>query len=179
MSICLYGVSSHAIDQRRIAGLHFKGGIFTNITRDHLDYHLTFENYLKAKKRFFDDLTEDAFALTNLDDKNGTVMLQNTKAKKYTYSLRSMADFKTRILEQGFDGMLLEMNGKQVHVSFVGKFNASNLTAVFGAAVLLGEEETEVLRILSLLHPVSGRLETLHAPAGYTVLWIMLTHPML
>lgn len=163
-------VSSHAIDQRRIAGLHFKGGIFTNITRDHLDYHLTFENYLKAKKKFFDDLTEDAFALTNLDDKNGTVMLQNTKAKKYTYSLRSMADFKTRILEQGFDGMLLEMNGKQVHVSFVGKFNASNLTAVFGAAVLLGEEETEVLRILSLLHPVSGRLETLHAPAGYTVI---------
>ncbi len=152
------------------AGLLFKGGIFTNITRDHLDYHLTFENYLKAKKKFFDDLPENAFALTNLDDKNGLVMLQNTKAKKYTYSLRSMADFKTRILEQDFEGMLLEMNGKQVHVSFVGKFNASNLTAVFGAAVLMGEEETEVLRILSLLHPVSGRLETLHAPSGYTVI---------
>jgi UDP-N-acetylmuramoyl-L-alanyl-D-glutamate--2,6-diaminopimelate ligase len=107
-------VSSHSVDQRRIAGLEFDGGIFTNITRDHIDYHLTFENYLKAKKRFFDELTSEAFALTNADDKNGMVMLQNTKAKKYSYSLRSMADFKTRILEHGFDGMLLDMNDKEV-----------------------------------------------------------------
>lgn len=163
-------VSSHAVDQRRIAGLEFDGAIFTNITRDHIDYHLTFENYLKAKKRFFDDLSVEAFALTNADDKNGLVMLQNSKAKKYTYSLRGMADFKTRILEHGFEGMLLDMNDKEVNVSFIGKFNASNLSAVFGAAVLLGQDELEVLRIISSLHSVSGRFETLHAPAGYTVI---------
>lgn len=163
-------VSSHSIDQRRIAGLEFDGGIFTNITRDHIDYHLTFENYLKAKKQFFDELPTDAFALTNADDKNGLVMLQNSKAKKYTYSLRGMADFKTRILEHGFEGMLLDMNDKEVNVSFIGKFNASNLSAVFGAAVLLGQDEMEVLRIISSLHSVSGRFETLHAPAGYTAI---------
>jgi UDP-N-acetylmuramoyl-L-alanyl-D-glutamate--2,6-diaminopimelate ligase len=163
-------VSSHAVDQRRIAGLEFDGAIFTNITRDHIDYHLTFENYLKAKKRFFDDLSVEAFALTNADDKNGLVMLQNSKAKKYTYSLRGMADFKTRILEHGFEGMLLDMNDKEVNVSFIGKFNASNLSAVFGAAVLLGQDELEVLRIISSLHSVSGRFETLHAPAGYTAI---------
>jgi len=163
-------VSSHAIDQRRIAGLEFAGGIFTNITRDHIDYHLTFENYLKAKKRFFDDLPAEAFALTNADDKNGLVMLQNSKAKKYTYSLRTLADFKTRILEHGFEGMLLDMNDREVNVSFIGKFNASNLSAVFGAAVLLGQEELEVLRIISSLHSVSGRIETFHAPAGYTAI---------
>jgi UDP-N-acetylmuramoyl-L-alanyl-D-glutamate--2,6-diaminopimelate ligase len=163
-------VSSHSIDQRRIAGLEFYGGIFTNITRDHIDYHLTFENYLKAKKRFFDDLPAEAFALTNLDDKNGLVMLQNSKAKKFTYSLRGMADFKTRILEYGFEGMLLDMNNKEVNVSFIGKFNASNLSAVFGTAVLLGQDEMEVLRIISMLHSVSGRFETLHAPLGYTAI---------
>jgi len=163
-------VSSHSVDQRRIAGLEFDGGVFTNITRDHIDYHLTFENYLKAKKQFFDELPDDAFALTNADDKNGLVMLQNSKAKKYTYSLRSMADFKTRILEHGFEGMLLDMNDKEVNVSFIGKFNASNLSAVFGAAVLLGQDEMEVLRIISSLHSVSGRFETLHAPAGYTAI---------
>lgn len=163
-------VSSHSIDQHRIAGLEFDGGIFTNITRDHIDYHLTFENYLHAKKKFFDDLTEDAFALTNLDDKNGMVMLQNSKAKKYTYSLRTLADFKTRILEHGFEGMLLDMNNREVNVSFIGKFNASNLSAVFGAAVLLGQEENEVLRILSSLHSVSGRIETFHSKSGYTVI---------
>jgi UDP-N-acetylmuramoyl-L-alanyl-D-glutamate--2,6-diaminopimelate ligase len=163
-------VSSHAIDQRRIAGLEFAGGIFTNITRDHIDYHLTFENYLKAKKRFFDDLPADAFALTNADDKNGLVMLQNSKAKKYTYSLRTLADFKTRILEHGFEGMLLDMNDREVNVSFIGRFNASNLSAVFGAAVLMGQEELEVLRIISSLHSVSGRIETFHAPAGYTAI---------
>jgi len=163
-------VSSHAIDQSRIAGLDFDGGVFTNITRDHIDYHLTFENYLKAKKQFFDNLSDNAFALTNADDKNGLVMLQNSKAKKYTYSLRAMADFKTRIIEHGFEGMLLDMNDREVNVSFIGKFNASNLSAVFGTAVLLGQDELEVLRIISLLHSVSGRFQTLHAPAGYTAI---------
>jgi UDP-N-acetylmuramoyl-L-alanyl-D-glutamate--2,6-diaminopimelate ligase len=163
-------VSSHSIDQRRIAGLEFNGAIFTNITRDHIDYHLTFENYLKAKKRFFDALSNEAFALTNGDDKNGMVMLQNTKAGKYSYSLRGMADFKTKILEHSFDGMLLEMNDREVNVSFIGKFNASNLTAVFGAAVLLGQDELEVLRIISSLHSVSGRFETLRSPLGYTAI---------
>jgi UDP-N-acetylmuramoyl-L-alanyl-D-glutamate--2,6-diaminopimelate ligase len=163
-------VSSHSVEQRRIAGLEFDGGIFTNITRDHIDYHLTFENYLKAKKRFFDELPADTFALTNVDDKNGLVMLQNSKANKYTYSLRTMADFKTRILEHGFDGMLLDMNDKEVNVSFIGKFNASNLTAVFGTAVLLGQDELEVLRIISSLQSVSGRFETLRAPQGYTAI---------
>ena len=160
-------VSSHSVDQRRIAGLDFDGGIFTNLTRDHIDYHLTFENYLKAKKRFFDELKSNAFALTNIDDKNGLVMVQNTKAKKYSYSLRAMADFKTRILEHGFEGMLLDMNNKEVNVSFIGRFNASNLSAVFGTAVLLEQDELEVLRIISSLHSVSGRFETLHAPSGY------------
>lgn len=163
-------VSSHSVDQRRIAGLQFDGGIFTNITRDHIDYHLTFENYLKAKKQFFDELSSEAFALTNADDKNGLVLLQNSKAKKYTYSLRSMADFKTRILEHGFEGMLLDMNDREVNVSFIGKFNASNLSAVFGTAVLLGQDEIEVLRIISSLHSVSGRFETLHSPAGFTAI---------
>ncbi|HEY5590547.1 MAG TPA: UDP-N-acetylmuramoyl-L-alanyl-D-glutamate--2,6-diaminopimelate ligase [Paludibacter sp.] len=163
-------VSSHSVDQRRIAGLEFDGGVFTNITRDHIDYHLTFENYLKAKKQFFDELSADTFALTNADDKNGLVMLQNSKAKKYTYSLRTLADFKTRILEHGFEGMLLDMNDREVNVSFIGRFNASNLSAVFGTAVLLGQDELEVLRIISSLHSVSGRFETLHAPAGYTAI---------
>lgn len=163
-------VSSHAVDQRRIAGLDFDVAIFSNITRDHIDYHGTFENYLKAKKRFFDDLSAEAKALTNIDDKNGLVMLQNSKAQKFSYSLRTMADFKTRILEHGFDGMLLDMNNREINVSFIGKFNASNLTAVFGAAVLLGEDELEVLTIISSLHSVAGRFETLRAPQGYTAI---------
>lgn len=163
-------VSSHAIEQGRIAGLEFDGGVFTNLTRDHIDYHLTFENYLKAKKTFFDQLPEDSFALTNLDDKNGMVMLQNTKARKITYSLRGLADFKTKIIEHSFDGMLLEMNEKEVNVSFIGRFNASNLTAVFGTAVTLGADEMEVLRIISALGSVSGRFETLRAPAGFTAI---------
>jgi len=163
-------VSSHAVDQGRIEGLEFNGAVFSNLTRDHIDYHQTFENYLKAKKTFFDHLSANAFALTNIDDKNGMVMLQNTKARKYSYSLRGIADFKTRILEHGFDGMLLDMNNMEVNVSFIGRFNASNLTAVFGAAVLLGESELEVLRILSSLTSVSGRFETLRAPSGYTAI---------
>lgn len=163
-------VSSHAVDQRRIAGLEFKGGVFTNITRDHIDYHLTFENYLKAKKQFFDALPANTFALTNADDKNGLVMLQNTQAKKYTYSLRGLADYKTKILENGFDGMLLDMNDKEVNVSFIGKFNASNLSAVYGTALLLEQDELEVLRIISSLKSVSGRFETLYSPSGFTVI---------
>lgn len=162
--------SSHAIDQRRIAGLRFRGGIFTNLTRDHMDYHKTVENYLKAKKRFFDDLPADAFALTNADDKNGLVMLQNSAAAKKTYSLRTMADFKTRILEMSFDGMLLNMNGHEVSLPFVGRFNASNLTAVFGAAVLLGYPEEEVLCRLSALQAVNGRFEALRSPQGWTAI---------
>lgn len=170
---CTYAfmeVSSHSVEQGRIAGLKFDGGVFTNLTRDHIDYHLTFENYLKAKKKFFDQLSEDSFALTNADDKNGMVMLQNTKAKKYTYSLRGLADFKTKILEHSFEGMLLDMNDKEVNVSFIGKFNASNLSAVYGAAVLLGADEMETLRIISSLKSVSGRFETLHAPSGFTAI---------
>ncbi|MCE1155364.1 MAG: UDP-N-acetylmuramoyl-L-alanyl-D-glutamate--2,6-diaminopimelate ligase [Bacteroidales bacterium] len=163
-------VSSHAVEQGRIAGLEFDGGIFTNLTRDHLDYHLTFENYLKAKKGFFDALPSSAFALTNTDDKNGMVMLQNTAARKYTYSMRTLADFHTRILEHGFEGMLLSMNDKEVNVSFIGRFNAANLTAVYGAALLLGADELEVLRIVSSLGSVSGRFETLRAPSGYTAI---------
>lgn len=170
---CTYAfmeVSSHAVDQGRIEGLEFDGGVFTNITRDHLDYHLTFENYLKAKKQFFDQLDANAFALTNLDDKNGKVMLQNCAASKHTYSLRGMADFKTKIIEHSFEGMLLDMNDKEVNVSFIGKFNASNLTLVYGTAVLLGVDEMEVLRIVSMLRPVAGRFETLRSPSGYTAI---------
>lgn len=161
-------VSSHAVDQRRIAGLQFAGGIFTNITRDHLDYHKTFDNYLKAKKRFFDDLPEDAFALTNADDKNGRIMLQNCKATIKTYSVRGMADFKTRILENSFEGMLLDMNGHDISLPFIGKFNAYNLTAVFGAAVLLGYPEGDILCSLSTLEAVSGRFETITSSLGFT-----------
>lgn len=160
-------VSSHAIEQKRIVGLEFAGGVFTNLTRDHIDYHKTFDNYLKAKKHFFDGLSPQSFALTNTDDKNGMVMLQNTKARKYTYTLRSMGDFKTKILESDLSGMLLNMNDKEVHVSFCGKFNASNLTAVYGVGMLLGQDELEILRIISSLQAVSGRFETLYAPSGY------------
>ncbi|WP_321435995.1 UDP-N-acetylmuramoyl-L-alanyl-D-glutamate--2,6-diaminopimelate ligase [uncultured Bacteroides sp.] len=163
-------VSSHSIDQKRIGGLHFAGGIFTNLTRDHLDYHKTVENYLKAKKKFFDDLPKNAFALTNLDDKNGMVMLQNTKAKACTYSLRSLCDFKGRILEDHFEGMLLNFNDKELAVQFIGKFNASNLLAVFGAACLLGKKEEDVLVALSTLRPVAGRFDSLRSPQGYTAI---------
>ncbi|MBO7601888.1 MAG: UDP-N-acetylmuramoyl-L-alanyl-D-glutamate--2,6-diaminopimelate ligase [Bacteroidaceae bacterium] len=161
-------VSSHSIAQKRISGLKFAGGIFTNLTRDHLDYHKTVENYLKAKKKFFDDMPKDAFSLTNLDDKNGLVMLQNTKSKTYTYSLRSLADFKGKVLESHVEGMLLDMNNHEVAVHFIGKFNASNLLAVFGASVLLGKSEEDVLVALSTLYPVAGRLETIHSPKGFT-----------
>lgn len=163
-------VSSHSIAQKRIGGLKFAGGIFTNITRDHLDYHKTFENYLKAKKAFFDGLPKTAFALTNLDDKNGMVMVQNTKAKVAAYSLRTLCDFKGKVLEDGFDGMLLDINNREVNVQFIGRFNASNLLAVYGAACLLGKDPEDVLLALSILRPVSGRFEALRSPKGYTTL---------
>lgn len=167
---CTYAfmeVSSHSVDQRRIAGLQFVGGIFTNLTRDHLDYHLTVENYLKAKKRFFDDLPKGAFALTNADDKNGAVILQNTKAATYEYSTRTLANFKATVLEQHFEGMLLQINGLEVNVQFIGLFNVSNLLAIYGAACLLGEKPEDVLLVLSTLKPVSGRLEYLRSPNGF------------
>ena len=163
-------VSSHSIDQKRISGLKFAGGIFTNLTRDHLDYHKSVDNYLRAKKKFFDDMPKDAFCLTNLDDKNGRVMTQNTRAKVYTYSLRSLSDFKGKLLESHFEGMILDFNNRELSVQFIGKFNASNLLAVFGAAVLLGKQEEEVLVALSTLKPVSGRFETVRSPEGYTAI---------
>ena len=162
--------SSHAIVQKRIGGLKYAGGIFTNLTRDHLDYHKTVENYLKAKKMFFDGLQKDAFMVTNLDDKNGLVMAQNTKAKVTTYSLRSMSDFKGRLLESGFDGMLMEINGREVFLKFIGKFNASNLLAVYGTAVNLGRDPMEVLTIMSTLVPVNGRFDAIRSPKGFTAI---------
>ena len=162
--------SSHAIHQHRIGGLQFKGGIFTNLTRDHLDYHGTFENYRDAKKAFFDSLPKNAFAITNADDKNGMVMVQNTKAKVKTYSTRSMADFRARILECHFEGMYLEIDGHEVGVQFIGKFNVSNLLAVYGAAVMLGKKPEDILVIMSTLHSVSGRLQPVHSPKGYTAI---------
>jgi UDP-N-acetylmuramoyl-L-alanyl-D-glutamate--2,6-diaminopimelate ligase len=163
-------VSSHAAEQKRTSGLSFDGGIFTNLTRDHLDYHKTVENYLKAKKSFFDNLPATAFALTNIDDKNGLVMLQNTKAKKLTYSLRAMADVKGKILESHLDGTEMEINGKNVTVHFTGRFNAYNLLAVYGAALALGKEPEETLLALSSLKPVAGRFETIASPQGYTAI---------
>lgn len=163
-------VSSHSVAQKRIGGLKFAGGIFTNLTRDHLDYHKTFENYLKAKKAFFDGLPKSAFALTNVDDKNGLVMVQNTKAKVATYSLRTLCDFKGKVLEDGFEGMLLDINNREVNVQFIGRFNASNLLAVYGAACLLGKQPEEVLIALSILRPVSGRFDAIRSPKGYTAI---------
>lgn len=163
-------VSSHAVAQKRIGGLKFAGGIFTNLTRDHLDYHKTFENYLKAKKAFFDGLPKTAFALTNADDRNGLVMTQNTKAKVATYSLRSLANFKGKVLEDGFEGMLLDINNREVNVQFIGRFNASNLLAVYGAACLLGKQPEDVLLLLSTLRPVSGRFDSLRSTKGYTAI---------
>ena len=162
--------SSHAIAQKRIGGLKFAGGLFTNLTRDHLDYHKTVENYRDAKKAFFDGLDKDAFAITNADDKNGMYMVQNTKAQVKTYSIRSMADFKAKIIECHFEGMYLDINGKEVGVQFIGKFNVSNLLAVYGAAVMLGKQPEDILVILSTLKSVSGRLEPIHSPEGYTAI---------
>ena len=162
--------SSHAIHQKRIGGLKFAGGLFTNLTRDHLDYHKTFENYRNAKKAFFDGLPKDAFAITNADDKNGMIMVQNTKATVKTYSIRSMADVRARILECHFEGMYLEIDGREVGVQFIGKFNVSNLLAVYGAAIMLGKKPEDILLVLSTLHSVSGRLEPIHSPEGFTAI---------
>jgi UDP-N-acetylmuramoyl-L-alanyl-D-glutamate--2,6-diaminopimelate ligase len=163
-------VSSHSVAQKRIGGLKFAGGIFTNLTRDHLDYHQTVDNYLKAKKAFFDNLPKSAFALTNLDDKNGMVMVQNTKAKVCTYSLRSISNFKGKVLEDGFEGMLIDINNVEVNVQFIGRFNASNLLAVYGTACLLGKKPEDVLLVLSMLRPVSGRFDALRSPKGYSAI---------
>lgn len=163
-------VSSHAADQQRIAGLEFAGGVFSNLTRDHLDYHLTVQNYMNAKKKFFDMLPADAFALVNADDKAGAYMLQNTAARKYTYSLRTGADFRGRILETRLDGTLLQLNNREVEVQFTGRFNAYNLTAVYGASVLLGFDPDEVLVNMSKLVPVSGRFQTMASPNGFTAI---------
>ncbi len=163
-------VSSHAADQKRIAGLTFAGGVFTNLTRDHLDYHKTVANYLNAKKKFFDGLPAGAFALTNLDDKVGEVMLQNTKADRKGYSLRQLADFRGRVVESRLDGTLLSLNDRQVETRFTGRFNAYNLTAVYGACVLLGWNPEEVLVNISRLVPVAGRFQAFHSPKGVTAI---------
>jgi UDP-N-acetylmuramoyl-L-alanyl-D-glutamate--2,6-diaminopimelate ligase len=159
-------VSSHSADQQRIAGLKFEGGIFTNLTHDHLDYHKTFDNYLKAKKLFFDGLPAGSFALVNADDKNGRVMLQNTKARQFTFSVRGMADYRCGIIEQSFEGMGLRIQGEEVWTRFIGDFNASNLLAVYAASELLGAAPKEILTILSDLHSVAGRLEVVKTDSG-------------
>ena len=159
-------VSSHSADQQRIAGLNFEGGIFTNLTHDHLDYHKTFDNYLAAKKSFFDLLPDGSFALVNIDDRNGRVMLQNCKARQYTFSVRGMADYRCTIMEQDFEGMQLRIQDEEIWTRFIGDFNASNLLAVYAASELLGAAKKEILTILSDLFPVAGRLEAVKSPGG-------------
>lgn len=163
---CFMEVSSHAIDQHRTSALNFKGGIFTNLTHDHLDYHKTFDAYLRAKKGFFDQLGKTSFAITNADDKNGKIMLQNTKAHKFTYSTRAFADFRAQILEKHFNGMMLEMDGLELWSNFIGDFNAHNLLAVYSAARLLDQPKNEVLMKMSELTSVAGRFESLISPNG-------------
>ena len=160
--------SSHAIAQKRIGGLKFAGGLFTNLTRDHLDYHKTVENYRNAKKQFFDQLPKGSFAITNTDDKNGLFMVQNTKAQVKTYSIRQMADFRARIIECHFEGMYLEIDGHEVGVQFIGRFNVSNLLCVYGAAVMLGKQPEDVLVAMSTLKSVNGRLDPIRSPEGFT-----------
>ena len=162
--------SSHAIAQKRIGGLKFAGGLFTNLTRDHLDYHKTVENYRDAKKAFFDGLDKNAFVVTNADDKNGMFMVQNTKATVKTYSIRQMADFRARIVECHFEGMYLEIDGREVGVQFIGKFNVSNLLCVYGAAIMLGKQPEDILVVMSTLKSVNGRLDPIRSPEGYTAI---------
>ena len=163
-------VSSHALDQERTGGLEFAGAIFTNLTRDHMDYHETMENYLKAKKSFFDNLPRNAFAITNLDDKNGPVMVQNCHGDIKNYSTRTICDYRARLVETHLDGMLLEFNNREFATLLTGRFNISNLLAIYGAAVELGKDPEEVLRIMSTLKPVSGRFEALHSPLGFSAI---------
>lgn len=167
---CFMEVSSHSVVQSRISGLDFDGAVFTNLTHDHLDYHGTFDEYRKAKQMFFDGLKPEAFALTNDDDRNGKIMIQNTRAKKMSYSLRTMTDFKGEVVENGFEGMLMKFRGQEAFMQFVGRFNASNLMAVYGAAVSLGFESGEVLVALSALRPVDGRFEALRSEDGKTAI---------
>ena len=167
---CFMECSSHAIVQQRIYGLRFVGGLFTNITHEHLDYHKTFAEYIRAKKSFFDALPKSAFALVNADDRNGEVMLQNTKASRYTLSLQRMADFRAKVIEMLAEGMQLRINDREVWVQFLGRFNAYNILTVYGAATLLGFDGEEVLEHLSMLHPVSGRFETVVAKDGTTAI---------
>ena len=163
-------VSSHAIAQQRIAGLDFDGAIFTNLTRDHIDYHKTFDNYRDTKKRLFDGLKPEAFAITNKDDRNGLFMVQNTKAHVSTYSTRTLADARARIIEEGFEGMLIEINRQEVSVPLVGRFNVSNLLAIYSAAICLGFDKQEVLRVISTLSSVNGRFETIRSDKGWTAI---------
>lgn len=163
-------VSSHSLAQERVGGLEFAGGIFTNLTRDHMDFHETMENYLKAKKSFFDNLPRNAFAITNLDDKNGPVMVQNCKGDVKSYSTRTICDYKARLVETHLDGMILEFNNREFSTLLTGRFNISNLLAIYGAAVELGKDPEEVLRVMSTLRPVSGRFEALHAPNGVSAI---------
>ncbi|MCF8358552.1 MAG: UDP-N-acetylmuramoyl-L-alanyl-D-glutamate--2,6-diaminopimelate ligase [Prolixibacteraceae bacterium] len=165
-SYCFMEVSSHALDQKRIAGLDFDGAVFTNISHDHLDYHKTFDNYIKTKKKFFDELKSGAFALSNIDDKNGNIMLQNSVATRRTYSLYTMADFMGKMLEKHFDGTLLQINGREVWTHFVGRFNVYNLLAVYGAAFLLGFKPDEILLAISKMKPVDGRFEVFRSIEG-------------
>ncbi|MCU0370548.1 MAG: UDP-N-acetylmuramoyl-L-alanyl-D-glutamate--2,6-diaminopimelate ligase [Bacteroidales bacterium] len=167
---CFMEVSSHAVVQKRIAGLQFAGGIFTNLTHDHLDYHKTFKEYLLAKKKFFDDLPTEAFALINKDDKNGPVMIQNTRAKIRTYALKSPADFKCRILENLFEGLQLSVNNHEIFCRLTGEFNAYNLTAIYGASVLLNQAEESILTFLSSVPPVEGRFDTVHSANNITAI---------
>ena len=169
-SHCFMEVSSHAVHQSRVAGLTFAGGVFTNITHDHLDYHKTFAEYISVKKAFFDGLPKKAFALTNIDDKNGQVMLQNTKAAKYTYSLKSPADFKAKVMENQFSGLVLSINGVELWTRLIGDFNAYNLLAVYGVSQLLGEDSTEVMTVLSNLESVEGRFQYVKSDSGITAI---------
>jgi len=170
VEFCFMEVSSHGIHQKRTEGLHFEGGVFTNLTHDHLDYHKTFKEYRDVKKSFFDSLPKTDFALVNIDDKNGTVMLQNTKAKKYTYALKTLADFKAKIIENKFSGLLLAINNQEVWTHLVGSFNAYNLVAIFGVAKLFGIESTKILTLISQLKSVKGRFQHLVSKNGVTVI---------
>ena len=163
-------VSSHALAQERVGGLEFAGAIFTNLTRDHMDFHETMENYLKAKKSFFDNLPRNAFAITNLDDKNGPVMVQNCRGDIKNYSTRTICDYRARLVETHLDGMILEFNNREFSTMLTGRFNISNLLAIYGAAVELGKAPEEVLRVMSTLRPVSGRFETLHSAEGISAI---------